>query len=286
MGRYLFQNVVLLGVGLMGGSLAQDLLKRKVAGQIVGFDTHLKNLRYAESKKIISRAGKNLHQELAEADLVILATPVLTIEQQIKELASDIPKNCLVIDLGSTKDRILKQADRSFLNGNFVGTHPMRGREKAGAAASEADMFDGAPCLLVRGRKTKAKFMKQAKALWQAVGARALELNGPDHDRYVAACSHLPHVLSFALMKSVGQKFPPKDLAKIAGKSFKSYTRIAGSDARMWTDIFLDNRKNTLVKIKAFQKELDRLQNLIEIKDDQGVFDYIEETAQLWRQIK
>jgi len=285
MSKIKFKNVVLVGVGLIGGSLSRDLLREKVTKKIVGFDTDRKNLNYAVKNKIVTVAGRDLEKEFSQSDLIILATPVVTLEKQVKELASLIPSKTLVIDVGSTKTNILKLADRYFPKGNFVGCHPMAGSEKSGAKASVVGLFDGAPCLIVRGKKTKTVFSKRARSLWQSVGATTLDLDVKNHDRYLAACSHLPHVLSYALMHAVGKRISPSELKKIAGKSFKSYTRIAGSDARMWTDIFLVNQKHTLAKMKYFERELKQLERLIQKGDSNALFRYLESTADLWRHI-
>ncbi|MBF0105517.1 MAG: prephenate dehydrogenase/arogenate dehydrogenase family protein [Deltaproteobacteria bacterium] len=280
-----YHTVALVGVGLIGGSLSRDLLKRKIADEVVGFDTDKKNLAYAVKAGIVSTAGRSLRDTLGRSDLVILATPVLALEERIKSLAEFIPAQTLVIDVGSTKQKIIRLADRFFYDGNFVGCHPMAGDEKSGARASRCDLFDRAPCLIVCGQKTRPAFAGRARVLWKSLGARVIELSLKDHDKYLAACSHLPHVLSFALMSSVGKKISPAALKKIAGQSFKSYTRIAGSNARMWRDIFIANQENTLSQIDEFQTELASLKKAISSGDHKGLFKYMEKAARMWRKM-
>lgn len=281
-----FKHVCLVGVGLIGGSLSRDLLGQGIAGTVAGFDVDRKNLRYAVKNKIISQAGHDLSQTLKTADLVILATPVITLEEQIVKLSKLISPKSLVIDVGSTKERIVKLADCFYPEGNFVGCHPMAGSENSGAAASVSGLFKDWPCLIVPGKRTRKSFLLRAKGLWQALGARVYEWDGAEHDRYLAACSHLPHVLGYALLRAVGERMPPKVLGKIAGRSFKSYTRVAGSDARMWADIFLANQKNVLAKIRVFKRELERLEKRIAGARGASLLGYLEETAALWREIK
>ena len=280
-----FKKVVIIGVGLIGGSMARDLLTKKIADEVVGFDADQKNLNFAVKNKIISRAGKSLDHELKDASLVVLATPVLTIENLLQKIADKISAQTIVMDVGSTKKKIVELADKLFLKGSFVGTHPMAGLEKSGASASQKNLFKNSPTLIVAGKKTKTAHTKKIKALWQLLGARVLNISINDHDRYMAACSHLPHALSFALMRSVGKKIPPAELKKIAGNSFKSYTRISGSDAKMWVDIFIDNQKNTLARINAFQQELKSLEKLILNKDKKNLLNYMQAASQLWQKI-
>jgi len=278
-----YEQACLIGVGLIGASLARDLKNKKVVKTIIGFDSDKKNLNLAVKKRVVKR-GSHLKKALATSDLVILAAPVKTIAEQIELFADFIPKKCLVIDVGSTKVDIVKQADR-FFDGNFVGCHPMAGSEKSGAGASLLGLFEDAPCIIVPGKKTKKAMVTSAKQLWQAVGARTVTMDWLEHDRYLAACSHLPHILSFSLMSAVGKRISPKEIKKIAGKSFKSYTRIAGSDAKMWADIFRDNQKNVLNKIYYFKKELEKLEQLVKKGDEKKLMNYIKESSLLWREV-
>lgn len=280
-----FKKVALVGVGLIGGSLAKDLLRKKICESIVGIDISSSHLKQALREGFVNETTLSLAKGVQDADLVILATPVLSLVDQVNQVAPLVKSDALVIDVGSTKDKIVKAADKVFVDGNFVGCHPMAGREKSGPKASLENLFQDSPCLIVPGQKTKRSFVTKAKRLWKAIGSRPVEMPSVEHDRYVAACSHLPHVLSFCLMKSVGDRLPPQNLHRVAGPSFKSYTRIAGSDPHMWRDIFLDNQKATLEKVKSFKKELSQLEALIEKYDGDGLWDYIESSASLWRDL-
>lgn len=268
----IFKNCLLIGVGLMGSSLALDLKRYKIVGDVVGSDVNAGNLRFALRQKIITRAAKNLKIELERADLIILATPVLALVKQIAQIAPHVRDEALVIDLGSTKEKIVHAADRCFLSGNFVACHPMAGSEKSGPKAVVIDLIKGKPCLVTPGKVTKKKFITMAKELWRRVGAHVVVLDAQKHDRLVAACSHLPHVLAFAMLGGVTRGHDHKIIKKIAGASFKSYARIAGSDARMWADIFLDNRQNVLAEISHAQQILNTINTLIKSNDAPALF--------------
>lgn len=251
-----FRKVIMVGVGLMGGSIAQDFLGQKIAAEVVGFDTNTKNLIEARRLKVVTRAGSALKQELETADLVVLAMPVGEIIAWIKKNARFVLEKTWVMDVGSTKKTILAVADRCFPRGNFVGTHPMAGTEKSGVKASSVNFFKESPCVIVAGKKSAKAFVQKTKSLWRKLGARVYEMGPEKHDQYVAACSHLPHVLAFVLMNSLEGSFSLKFIRKIMGNSFRGMTRISGSDAQMWADIFLHNKLPVRTVIKSFQKKL------------------------------
>lgn len=251
-----FQKVIIVGVGLMGGSLARDFLAKKIAVEVVGFDTDAKNLFEAKRLKAMTRAGHILKNELEAANLVVLAIPVGEIISWIKKNAQFISEKTLVMDVGSTKKTILATADRYFPRGNFVGAHPMAGNENSGVKASSLNFFKDSPCVIVAGKKSGKFFVQKTKSLWKKLGSRVYEMGPEKHDRYVAACSHLPHVLSFVLMNSLSPIFSFEFIRKIMGNSFRDITRVSGSDAKMWADIFLHNKLPVRTVIKSFQKGL------------------------------
>ncbi len=285
MNKFYFNQATIIGIGLIGGSLGRDLLKKKIAKKVVGIDVDPKTLSYAKKQGVVSQISKDDIETLEASDLVVFATPVCTLEEQIKDFSAFISENALVIDVGSTKTDIIKVADKSFQSGNFVGCHPMAGSEKSGVRASVSDLFVNSPCIIVPGKKTKKKFTDLATRLWKKLGAQTVLMNVKDHDSRLAACSHLPHILSFATMQSVGKKIPMKELKKIAGRSFKSYTRVAGSDPKMWTDIFLQNKTHALKQISFFQSQLNDIEKAIKKSDSKWLYQYIEKTAKLWREM-
>lgn len=246
----------MVGVGLIGGSLGRDFLSQKIATEVVGFDTNTKNLWEAKRLKAVTRTGGVLKNELETADLVILAMPVGEIISWIKKNARFVLEKTWVIDVGSTKKTILALADRCFPHGNFVGAHPMAGTEKTGVKASSLNFFKNSPCVIVAGKKSGKVFVQKTKSLWHRLGAQVYEMGPEKHDRYVAACSHLPHVLAFVLMNSLQGTFSFEFIRKIMGNSFRSMTRISGSDAQMWADIFLHNKLPVRAVVKSFQKKL------------------------------
>ncbi|MBU1917583.1 prephenate dehydrogenase/arogenate dehydrogenase family protein [bacterium] len=282
---YLYNQVSIIGVGIIGGSIGRDLIKKKIAKNVYGIDANPRTLLWAKKNRVITEIAKDEIQTLMNSDLVVFATPVCVIKEQLLDFAPFISDKALVIDVGSTKTAITKIADKCFTNGNFVGSHPMAGFEKSGVTASSDNLFYQEPCIIISGLKTKKTFIRQAKMFWKQLGANVLEMDFRIHDKYLAACSHLPHIISFALMASVGNKITPKEIKKIVGNSFKSYTRIAGSDPRMWTDIFSENKNEVLKQVTLLKKELEVLASRVQQSDGNKIYEYIEDAAKLWRKI-
>lgn len=266
-----FSKVVLVGVGLIGGSLTLDLLCQRLAGSVVGFGRDVKNLSLAKKSGIISTIGKNLANELPTADLVIFAVPVKTMRSYIERYAHLISPDALVIDVGSTKQNIVKDADRFFLHGNFVGCHPMAGKESFGAKACELNFFQNKVCLVTASHKTKKRFLSTAVKLWQLVGAKIIKLSSEMHDKKLAVTSHFPQIISSLLMLTAGKNYDLKDLKKLMGSGFKDTTRLAASHAGMWTEIILENKKNILEILELFQRELTLLCKEIENESESSI---------------
>ncbi len=270
-----FNRCVIVGIGLMGASMARALKKRGLAQEIVGYDHNKKNLRLAKINKFIDRAAKNLHDELQSADLVILSVPVFSILAILKEIAVRVGPETLVIDLGSTKVSVVSAADTIFLHGNFVGCHPIAGGAEAGPLASQADLFSGKPCFVTPGKRTKSWFISRTEKLWRDLGAHVITTSAAAHDKGVAATSHLPHVLSFAMMDSVAATHAKKMICAIAGASFKALARLASSNPKIWADIFLDNSLYILAEIQGVKKRLSLIEKLIKKQKRQPLLDYL-----------
>lgn len=283
MNRY--NQVTIIGVGLIGGSIGRELVQRRLARKVIGFDRSQKNIANALKSKLITDKGNNLIQSICHSDLIVMALPVKEIIKTIKRIFPHVPKRCLVIDVGSTKQNIVKQADKYFIRGNFVGCHPMAGSEKSGPQPSLLHLFDKAPCLIVRGTQTKKVFFQQAKRLWCKFGSLVYEIDVKTHDKYLADCSHLPHLISFSLMNAVAKRMGSNHIRKISGKSFKTFTRVAGSDSRMWADIFLDNDRYLLQSLSAFKKELDRFEKWIAKKEASQLRLHIKRASEKWKNI-
>lgn len=244
----MFNKVVIFGTGLIGGSLGFALKRQGLAGQIIGLSRHRSNAELARRMGAIDRVGSSL-EAAQDADLVILAAPVETIINIAPDLAQRLKKGCLVIDVASTKEKIVSRLNR--LIPDFVGCHPLAGSEKKGISNSQLDIFTGSICIITPAPSTSKSALKKAKSLWKKLGAHILLMPAARHDRILGFTSHLPHAAAFSLIASIPDKF-----LRISSGGLADTTRIAASDKLLWSQIFLSNRKNLLSSISAFQTKL------------------------------
>ncbi len=255
----LFNKVAIIGTGLIGGSMALDIKKKRLAFQIIGVSRHKNTLIWGKKSHVIDKGSQDL-SIIRGADLVVLATPVNTILKLADLIVKFIRKDCIVTDIGSTKGEIVSKLSKIFPN--YVGSHPLAGSEKRGITNASTDMFKNSLCILTPKKNTSPKALKKLMNLWNQLGAKVILLNPDTHDRILSFVSHLPHVIAFSLIGIVPDKY-----LKFGATGLKDTTRIALSDSRIWADIFLSNRKNMLKSIEYFQNNLSRLKSAIQKKD-------------------
>jgi prephenate dehydrogenase len=270
-----FNQAVIIGVGLIGGSLGMILRRKQLASSVVGVGRRVENLKTAVRVGAIDRYVVDSKEAVKEADLVILATPVDTYERHLKEWASCLRPGAIVTDVGSVKGELVERSEREMPAGvHFVGAHPIAGKEKTGAAAGSEDLFSGRRCILTPTRQTNAQALERVQALWQETGAVVLTMDPHLHDKILGAVSHLPHVAAFALMNAlvdIRMEVPALDLAGHSGGGLRDTTRIAASSPEMWRDIFLWNRENVVACIRTFERSLTELRQLIQTGDGAGI---------------
>ncbi len=251
----IFNKVVIVGVGLIGGSLGLAMRKKKLAREIVGVARHRGTLRKAKSLGAIDRGTLELSEATQDADLIVIAIPVADIPKVIKKLISKVKPGCIITDVGSTKSKVVGEVERILPKGiHFVGGHPMAGSEKKGISSASVNLFKGSVCFLTKSRFTDLLALKKLMAIWRDIGARVEVVSPKQHDRIVASISHLPHLVAFNLAAVV-----PRQNLKYAAKGFGDTTRVAASDPAMWRDIYLTNCDE--VK-KALDRFIDSLKNV------------------------
>ncbi|MDD5476919.1 MAG: prephenate dehydrogenase [Candidatus Omnitrophica bacterium] len=255
----MFNKVVIIGTGLIGGSLGLDLRKKHLAGQVIGLSRKKENANLAKRSGAIDSVGPSL-DVVKDADLVILAAPVDAIMDMAPKIADKLKKDCIVIDVGSSKEKIVSKL--SALIPNFLGCHPLTGSEKRGAANLGAGIFSGSVCVITPTPKTVKKTLEKIKLLWQKLGSSVVILSAKKHDRILASTSHLPHTIAFSLIGSV-----PNQFLNLSSGGLKDTTRIASSDARLWSQIFLSNRGNLLAALSSFQVKLNALKLALKNKN-------------------
>lgn len=250
-------KVAIVGLGLMGGSLALAL-KGKCA-TLYGIDLDRATLKLALAKRIVDQADTNPAKILPQADLIVLATPVPIIIEFLQSLPAMSQEPCIVIDLGSTKKDIVRAMSELPQNFDPIGGHPICGKENLGLENAEAGLFQNAPFVITPLERTTLRARKAARQLISEIGARFIEMNAEEHDRALASTSHLPFLLSSALALSTPQEF-----VSFVGTGFKSTSRLAGTPSHMTMGILQSNRANILHAIQAFRRSLDQMESVLQ----------------------
>lgn len=261
-------KIAILGMGLMGGSLALAL-KGKCAA-LYGIDSNPVTLELALAKKIVDQADADPARLLPQADLVILSTPIPAIIAFIHKLSSLAHKPCIVLDLGSTKKEIVKAMSSLPEHFDPLGGHPICGKEKLGLENAEASLYQGAPFVVTALKRTTVRARNAARQIIAAVGAHLIEMDAEEHDRALAFTSHLPFLISSTLALSTPSEYSP-----FIGTGFRSTSRLAGTPASMTLGILQSNRENVLNAISLFQQQLSEIQSQLVASDFQTLEDIL-----------
>lgn len=267
----LFNKVAIVGTGLIGGSLGQAIKKRRLAQEVIGISRRQRSISIAKRKDAIDSGGIQLDL-IKDADLIILALPVNNIIEKLPGVFAKAKKGAIIIDVASTKVQVLKVATRLAKNNlSFLGCHPLAGSEKRGIENACADLFTGTLCILTPLKSTKKDTLRKIAFFWHCLGAKTTILSAAKHDEILGFTSHLPHALAFSLINSI-----PAGFYKFSATGLKDTTRIASSDAGVWQDIFITNRKELLKSIDSFKRTLERLRHLLNSKDSHGLFRFLQ----------
>ncbi len=269
-----FNRVTIIGVGLIGGSIAKVLREKNLVGEIYGIGRTEENLQKAKSLGLIDQYFLRATEDLRESDLIIISSPVGTFLQIAKEIGPYLKERAIVTDVGSVKGDLVGKIEEVLPEKiNFVGGHPIAGKESSGIESSSGDLFKGAKCILTPTQRTDKWSLDIVKSLWEEAGSNVILMDPHLHDRVFAAVSHLPHVIAYALVNTVARMdFEGADSLSLSGKSFKDLTRIALSPPELWRDICLYNRDNLLNAINSFENILKIIKEYIEKGDGAGLF--------------
>jgi prephenate dehydrogenase len=259
-------RVAIVGVGLIGGSLALALRRAGAASTIVAADRDVQALERASSLGVIDAAAQSPSEAARGADLVVIAVPVRAIGGALHDVGLALEPHAVVTDVGSTKGEVVRIAREELRERfvRFVPGHPIAGREASGVEAATAELFRGARVVLTPQPETAPDAVDIVRAAWEAAGARVTQLAAETHDRIFAAVSHLPHILSFALVSEIAAREDAADLFGFAAGGFRDFTRIAASSPEMWRDISLQNKAALLAEIDRYEARLAVFRALIE----------------------
>ena len=249
--------MTILGVGLIGASLAQSCRQRKIVNTIVGFGRNAANLKKAQERHIIDSGSTDLKTAVEGSDLIVLCTPVGSLADRVREMIPFLKKGCIITDAGSVKGALVEEIDALVPDTiYYVGAHPIAGGEKSGLEASSADLLTGAKCIITPTTGTQAEALQRVTEFWAGVGMQTMDMDAHEHDMVFGALSHLPHVVAYALMNTVANVKTESrgDILSMSGGGLKDITRIASSDPVMWRDICLKNKRPVVTLIDQFRK--------------------------------
>ena len=248
-------RLAIMGVGLIGGSLALALKEAGCVGEVVGCGRGKPNLEKALERGIIDRYERDPRLAAVGADLIFLATPVQTLAQVVAEIAPVLKPGTILTDGGSVKAEVVRQIQPLVPAGvDFVPGHPIAGTEKSGAEAAFADLYRGKRCILTPTATTSATALQRVTEMWQAVGSEVVCMSVDKHDRVLAAISHLPHMVAYSLVNAVGSyDHYEENILEYSAGGFRDFTRIASSDPMMWRDIALTNRDALIEMMEQFE---------------------------------
>lgn len=263
-----FRKVVIVGLGLIGGSLAGALKKSGKVADVTGIDIDRGSIDYALRKKIIDHGYTNIGEGVSGAEVIVIATNVGDIVKTAESIIPLARKGAVITDVGSVKGRIVSKLDK-LTPGHlrFVGGHPIAGTENSGVKASQPGLFKGKRFIITPTSQTDPGAVKKVSDLWRAAGAEIYEMDPRAHDRVFGFVSHLPHIVAYSLVDSILSAGDSETLFNFAGGGLRDYTRVAASSPEMWTDIFTANRVSALKAIRKFRKSLDKIETAIKKKD-------------------
>ena len=266
------KNIYIIGIGLIGGSFALDIKKHFPEKVIYGIDKNADHLDEALELNIIDHKAD--YSDLKNADLVIIAIPVDTTVEILPNILDEINDNALVIDVGSTKEDICLKVKDHPKRRNFLATHPIAGTEFSGPSAAFNGLYEGKTNIICEVEQTAFKLQEQALNLFTTIGMRIRYMNPKAHDKHIAYVSHLSHISSFMLGKTVIEKEKnERDIFDMAGSGFESTVRLAKSSPDMWTPIFRQNKTNVIETLDEYIENLKAFKTLMESGDFEGVYE-------------
>jgi len=279
------RKTAIIGVGLLGASLALALREKGLCPHIAGYGRTEDNLKRAKEKGIIDDYSLDAGRACMDADLVVLATPVGLFREIMSGIRPVLKKGTIITDVGSTKGEVVREITSLLPEGaSYVGSHPIAGSDRSGIETASAGLFRDALCIVTPVEGTDQAALDTVESLWKEVGAKVLRMTPDEHDRVFSSVSHLPHVAAFALVKSVADLDP--EYVKYAGQGFRDTTRIAMSSPEMWADICISNSRNLMDQIDILTKNLNQMRTLIEQGDRESLVRIFSEIRGVRRSIE
>ncbi|MEJ6022607.1 prephenate dehydrogenase [Ramlibacter sp. PS4R-6] len=277
----MFEQLGLIGCGLMGGSFALALKRAGLVKRVVGYSKSPSTTERARQMGVIDVEAPSALLAVSGADIVLLAVPVAATEATFKAIRHLVTKDMLLMDVGSTKRDVIDSARRVLREqvGSFVPCHPVAGKEVSGVEHADPDLYLGKQVILTPIDKTDPAHVENAVKVWEGLQCKVVKMAPEAHDSAFAAISHLPHLIAFALINGIVTQKQGQEFLSLAGPGFRDFTRIAASEPKMWRDILLANRQELLQQSKVFQETLAAMEKMIENGDAEGLEALIEQAS-------
>ena len=277
----MFEQLGLIGCGLMGGSFALAMKRAGLVKRVVGYSKSPSTTERARLMGVIDVEAPSALLAVSGADIVLIAVPVAASEATFKAIKHLVTANMLVMDVGSTKREVIDAARRALREhiGSFVPAHPITGKEVSGVDNADPDLYVGRQVILTPIERTLTVQLQKAVDVWTALGCRVLKMSPEQHDAAFAAVSHLPHLIAFALMNAISGQPQGQDYLSLAGPGFRDFTRIAASDPKVWRDILVSNREELLAQSKIFQRNLHALELMISSGNTEALEGLLEQAS-------
>jgi prephenate dehydrogenase len=277
----MFEQLGLIGCGLMGGSFALALKNAGLVKRVVGYSKSPSTTERARKMGIIDIEAPSALLAVSGADIVLIAVPVAATEASFKAIKHLVTPDMLIMDVGSTKRDVVDAARRALREhvDLFVPAHPIAGKEVSGVEHSDPELYVGKQVILTPTERTAAPQLQKAIEVWSRLGCNVQTMSPEQHDAAFASVSHLPHLIAFALMNAISGQPQGKEYLSLAGPGFRDFTRIAASEPKVWRDILLSNREELLAQSQLFQRSLQALEAMISSSNAQGLESLIEQAS-------
>jgi prephenate dehydrogenase len=277
----MFNQLGVIGCGLMGGSFALALKRAGLVKRVIGYAKSPSTTERAKKMGVIDDAAESALLAVSGSDIVLIAVPVAATEATFRAIRHLVEPGCLFMDVGSTKRDVVDAARRVLKEriGSFVPAHPIAGKEAGGVQHADAALYQGRQVILTPLPATDAAMLQRASEVWSALGCQVLKMSAEDHDAAFAAVSHLPHLLAFAYFSAVARQPSGADYLTLAGPGFRDFTRIAASDPTVWRDILMANREEVLKQSLRFRHTLDAIEHVLRSGNGEALEDLIRQSA-------
>ena len=277
----MFNQLGVIGCGLMGGSFALALKRAGLVKRVIGYSKSPSTTEKAKKMGVIDMAAESALLAVSGSDIVLIAVPVSATEATFKAIRHLVEPGVLFMDVGSTKRDVIDAARRVLKErvASFVPAHPIAGKEVAGIGHADAALYTNRQVILTPIAQTAPDLVQKATDVWAAIGAQVLRMSPENHDAAFAAVSHLPHMLAFAYFNSVARQPAGRDFLSLAGPGFRDFTRIAASDPAVWRDILMSNREELLKQSMRFRHTLDAMEHVIKTGNADALEDLIRSSS-------